>query len=185
MSGKPALGPIFSACILASLLLAPLACKKKPLPIEVKLPPQPDYPFQAQAIRLRWTADPGLNLADGSPHPVLLAVYQLADANPFIDKAKDAAGLRTLLEAAHFDPSVVAVDRVFVQPGAQSFLLMDRTQGARWLGVAAGYYSLRGSAATRFAAIPPGKQWEDGELCVELALGPAEIRGFTLSDPPR
>ena len=185
MSGTSALGSTFSACILAGLLLAPLACKKKPLPIEVKLPPQPDYPFQAQAIRVRWTADPELNLADGSPHPVLLVVYQFSDANPFTGRAKDAPGLRTLLESAHFDPAVVAVDRVFVQPGAESFLLMDRAQGARWLAVAAGYYSLKASAATRLAAIPPGKQWEDGELCVELALGPAEIRGFTLSDPPR
>ena len=185
MSGTPPLGSTFSTCILASLLLAPLGCKKKPLPIEVKLPPQPEYPFQAQAIRLRWTAAADLNLMESAPHPLLLAVYQCSDINPFIEKARDVPGLRTLLESAPVDPAVLAVNRVFVQPGEQSFLLVDRAQGARWLGLAAGYYGLRGPAATRFAPLPSGKQGEDGEFCVDLNLGPAEIRGFTLSAPPR
>jgi hypothetical protein len=172
--------------VLAALLLAAAgtSCKKKPAPapVEVKLPPAPEWPFGEQGIRLRYSADPGLNQVDGAPHSAVLAVYQLADANPFLDKAKTPEGLRVLLDGKTFDPSVVSVDRLFVQPGAQDLLLLDRTQGARWLALAVGYYDLRGTLATRCLAIPKPRPELPTELCVELALGPTEIRGLTTQE---
>lgn len=167
--------------------LAP-GCRKKPAaqaPLEVRLPPQPEWPFEAQAIRLRYQADPDLNQEDDAPHAILLVVYQMKDINAFNDRLKTAPGLRTLLDGGMFDPAVTAADRIFIQPGTEDFALFDRAAGTKWLAVVAGYYGLQGPAMARAAALPQGNGQGFMEACVDLALGAREIRGFTLTCIPR
>jgi type VI secretion system VasD/TssJ family lipoprotein len=116
--------------------------------------PQPEWSFEKEAIRLSFQADRDLNLHDGLRHALSVCVYQLKDPNAFNQLASDRNGLYVLLGCETFDPSVTSFRRVTVQPGQELDLTLDRGQASRYIGIAAGYYSLEREKITRLVEIP-------------------------------
>lgn len=166
-----------------------------PSPKEVQLSQQADalmkWEFTPGGIEVRFKADPQLNYYDGNPHTLALCIYQLAAPDSFKDQSQTESGLLTLLSCERFDEANVASSkRVFVQPGEERIMALDRAEGAKFLAVAAGYYELAPKAATRLFAVPVEEREETegwiftetyvvrtpGKLFMNLLLGPKEIQ---------
>ncbi len=169
------------AMVLGLVLLTLGACSSKPPQ------PTPAAVYQRDAVVVTIHADAMLNQYEGQPHTLLLYLYQLKDPNAFNGLREDDAGLARLLEGTRFDPAVVASKRIFVQPGDQLQLVVDRAEGAKYVGVVAGYYDLDRNRSTRLYEIPVLKEekgwvrkktsYKFGKLSIELLLGPDGIRG--------
>lgn len=168
---------LYAAPVVA--LAAFVACASKPGP----KPLRPEFLERGVLIQLQ--ADPMLNLYEGQPHTLLLCVYQLLDPNGFNQYREEYAGISKLLEGERFDPSVASVKRVFVQPGENQGLVLDRAEGAKFVGVVAGYYNMHKSQASRLFEVPlleQKKGWMSqeityryGVLDLSLKLGPEEF----------
>jgi type VI secretion system VasD/TssJ family lipoprotein len=164
------------------LIFLLISCASKP---SVVLPPE--WGYEKGAIQLRLKADPQLNLYSGSPHTLLLCIYHLRDPNAFNQLADEKDGIPKLLECGRFDPSVTYVKRVVVQPGQEVRESMDRAEGAKYVGIAAGYYQLQKERAVRFFQIPVVQEKKGSTLVskpsvltIDLLLGAqemSEIRG--------
>jgi len=150
-------------------------------PAEIK------WTYQINAISFKVAADKQLNEYNGSPHALLLCVYQLSDKNKFIEMAGTSTGLTTLYDCKSFDKTVTHVERSFMQPDQNATLSFDRAEGTKFVGVAAGYYDLQGGGATRTWQIPMDTTdtgmlwWSDttyapAKLDAMLILGPHEIQ---------
>jgi type VI secretion system VasD/TssJ family lipoprotein len=154
------------------------ACVKKPV-----LPPE--YKFEAQAIKVHVKADSLLNLQDGMPHTLLICVYQLREPNAFNQNSDMEKGLRKLVECEIFAGSVVHAKRLIVHPGTEATFNLDRAEGAKYVGIVAGYYLLEKERMTRLFDIPliiEEEGWifrtarEVPELLeIILVLGPKQI----------
>ncbi len=161
----------FFLIFLFSLLLVPFlgSCGKAPtLPstgspsATASLPPQAAYiptppaewNFEKEAIRLRLKSDPRLNLFQGDPHTLMFCLYTLRDPNAFNQLAGEREGLIKLLECGRFDPSVASSKRWVIQPGQDMTDTIDRAEGAKYVGLIAGYYSLQKEKVVRLYSIP-------------------------------
>ena len=148
-------------------------------------PPIPtDWPSEKSAIHLHIMADSELNRYDGTPHTLLLCVYQLQSENAFDQLAEDKDGIYKLLECSLFDASVVRAKRLIVRPGQDSTIDIHRAEGAKYVGVVAGYFFLERERIVRLFDVPlieEKKGWrrerfkKPGLLNIELALGPEQI----------
>ena len=157
------------------------ACASQPLP-----PPQ--WKFEREAIRMHVFADEQLNLNQGTPHTLLLCVYQLKDPNEFNHLAGFREGLYQLLECDHYDATVATVSRLIVHPGQDRHFTFDRAQDAKYLAVVAGYYTIQKENIVRMIDIPvviekSGFLWRNkvqkpDSVYVELTLGPKQILMF-------
>jgi type VI secretion system VasD/TssJ family lipoprotein len=98
------------------------------------------WPRAAQAIRLRFAADRDLNMYDSKAHSVQICVYQLDNADAFLNNAKTQDGITVLLRAESFDKSVKSVVRLFAQPLEENVVELDRVEGATFVGVVCGYF---------------------------------------------
>ncbi len=166
---------ILSGCII--LLLSGCGAKK--------LPP-PEWHFQQAAIKVSLTADPSLNLFDETPHTLFMCIYQLSDPNAFNVFIQNSKGISDLLACNRFDPSAVSFKRVIVQPGSEQDLIMDRAEGAKYVGIVAGYFALYKESSVRLLDIPvvvetkgfirKTKTKKPGKLAVKLYLGPQGIK---------
>jgi type VI secretion system VasD/TssJ family lipoprotein len=112
------------------------------------------WSFQPKAINLKLVSDPALNTYDGSPHTLVLCVYQLSAPASFQQMAITVPGVSKLLECANYDPSVISAQRIIVQPGQNQNLSLDRNENAKYVALAAGYYELNLGSATRLYEIP-------------------------------
>lgn len=170
------------------VFLAVAACARKPPPP----PPQLDrVPYKEKAIRVYLKSDLQLNLYEGSPHSLRVCFYQLRDPNSFNQHAQDQNGLRKLLEANRFDASVTNAIKKDVQPGRVNTFALDRAEGTKYVGVAAGYYlldSLEMRNMVRLFQIPVivkkkgiirrKKTIRPGTLDISLYLGQDSIQEF-------
>lgn len=136
----------------------------------------PEYTYQKEAITITLRADPQLNLYQGSPHTLVLCTYQLKDPNAFNQLTDERDGLPRLLECGRFDGSVAYTKRLVVQPGQVAVEALDRAEGAKYISVVAGYYSLQKASVVRLYQIPvTAKSSTPGSLAIELHLGPQTI----------
>lgn len=161
----------------ASLLFA---CSSKPL---VKQPPE--WSYEKDAISLHFASDPKLNLFQAQAHSLIICLYQLRDPNGFSQLIDEKDGLPKLLDCSRFDPSVTYAKRLVVQPNRNVSELLDRTEGAKFVGIVAGYYTLQKESSTRSYAIPVAELGKDSavqkpaKLGIDLHLGPQGIRQST------
>jgi type VI secretion system VasD/TssJ family lipoprotein len=163
---------VCSLCFLA-------ACASQPL-----APPQ--WTYEKDAVRLNLKSDPKLNLDRGVPHTLVLSIYQLRDPNTFNRLSDTTEGIYQLLQGEVFDASAASAKRIIVHPGQDTAVLLDRAEGAKYVGVAAGYYNLEKSRMIRLYDIPvvldskglikKTRTNKPGQLVVDLDLGPTEIR---------
>ena len=143
-----------------------------------------DWPYQRDAIRLVLVADPQLNAHDGVPHALHLCLYQLKDPNAFNQLSGDEEGLYLLLGCSVFDPSVTSFQGLDIQPNQQFSKSFDRAEGSRYVGIAAGYFTVEKERIIRFLKIPVDikrrgllrkKYGVPGQLDLKIYLGPHQI----------
>lgn len=127
--------------------------------------------YKEKAIHVNLTADSRLNLYQGTPHALMLCLYQLKDPNAFNQIVDEKDGLHKLLECNRFDASVANAKRLVVQPGQVEKQDLDRAEGAKYVAIAAGYYAYK-ERPTRIYAVPSGGLLSSDELFINLYLGP-------------
>lgn len=148
--------------------------------------PPPSYSLAPPTIHLDFKADSQLNHYQGSPHTLLVCVYQLRDPNGFNQLKEDNTGLSKLLACSPFDSSAVGAYRVIAQPGQESDYTLDIAEGARYVGIVAGYYVLKKENVVRLKPIPmqqmstgtPGAPYglRPGAMDIKMFLGPRELQ---------
>ena len=147
--------------------------------------PQVRWTFAAQAIELRFYAAKGLNYYEGEPHALVVAVYQLSDPNQFASYRVSREKLTEIMEPHRFDPSVTAFDQIFLQPGEERVVRLDRAENSRFVAIVAGYYQTDPDQSTRLFEIPvkvsPGSTEllaAPGVLSVNIFAGDSMIQQF-------
>ncbi len=155
-----------------------LSCAKKTLP-----PPQ--WTYEKDAVKIEIQADVLLNEDNGKAHTLSLCLYQLRDPNGFNQLSGDRDGLYQLLECKLFDAGVASSKRLIVNPGEKTTVVVDRAENAKYLAVAAGYYTIEKERITRLIDIPViieekgfisrERKQKPGMLDVTLFLGPEQI----------
>ena len=164
---------LLSLCVLSQFL----ACSSAP---PVRQPPE--WGYEKNAISLHLAGDPQLNLFQKQPHSLIVCLFQLRDSSAFSQLVDEKDGLTRLLDCSRFDPSVTYSKRLVIQPGQAVVQSLDRTEGARLVGIVAGYYTLQKDGATRCYPIPlvelareSALVQKPAKLSIELYLGPREI----------
>lgn len=145
--------------------------------------PSITWGFGDKAVEISYQSDKNLNLYDNKPHTILMCVFQLNDPSVFSELSKSMDGLNKLPQCSRFDASVAGFRRIIVQPGDAKQIVLDRAEGARWVGIAAGYYNQNSDMVTRLFGIPVVKERRmliltkpvPGKLTINLVLGPNKI----------
>ena len=176
-----------NAIVLIMVLLVFVGCgskaKTQPMgPAEIE--PEAWY-YQENAIQVVLRADPQLHLHNGVPHTLHLCFYQLRDPNAFNQMTEDQDGLYVLLNCGTFDASVTSFKALQVQPGQVFSHSMDRAEGSRYVGIAAGYYNIERERIIRTLKIPVKikrkaplffkKYAIPAALKLDITLGPQQI----------
>jgi type VI secretion system VasD/TssJ family lipoprotein len=145
-----------------------------------------EWRYEKDGIRLRLVGDPKLNFFQGSATTLMICVYTLKDPNAFNQMGEEKEGMTKLLECGRFDPSVTGTKRIVIQPGQEVNEAMDRAEGAKYVALVAGYYSLQKEKAVRLIPVPvllevKGLIFRDKThipaiLNIDLYLGPQAIQ---------
>lgn len=154
----------------------------KPEPEPTK-PAEVEWTYEKNAIRLLLKGDPELNLYQKTSHTLVFCIYNLKDPNVFNQLREERGGLVKLLEGGRFDPSVTYSKRLVIEPGQELTEVWDRSEGARFVGVAAGYYHFQKEKMVKLFPIPvvsekKGKTvfHKPGPLNIGVYLGAQEIQ---------
>ena len=178
---------IYANRIALSLFLVALlsACSSAPLAKQA-----PEWGYEKEAIQLHFVSDPQLNLYQKRAHSLIVCLYHLRDPNGFNQLIDEKGGLPRLLECNRFDPSVTYARRLVFQPNQEMSELIDRTDGAKYVGIVAGYYSLQKESSARSYQIPITETkkgsmlvQKTAKLDIDLYLGQQEI--MQISDIPK
>jgi type VI secretion system VasD/TssJ family lipoprotein len=171
---KKIIETIILFCFLASFY----SCSSKPV---VSMPPKWDY--EENAIRLHLKSDPLLNLYQDEPHTLFICVYHLRDPNAFNQLLEENEGISKLLECSRFDASIASSNKLVIQPGQELTEYLDRFEGAKYVGIVAGYFTLQKEHVVRLYPIPLIEEKEGNTtiskptiLNIDLHLGPQKIR---------
>jgi len=143
-------------------------------------PPTPEWNYQRDAIHMRVKSDYQLNLNEGSPHTLMMCVYQLDNLAPFNKLSWNEEGIYSLLNCELFDNSVKEAKRLIIHPGQDMSFIMDRAQGTRYVGVITGYFLLQRTRIIRSYNIPVSRDDNRAtaeELDINLNLGAQQIEG--------
>lgn len=146
--------------------------------------------YEKDAIELHFKSDKQLNYKDKKAHALVVCVYQLLSPNAYEQLAGSRDGLYKLLECQVFDPASVAVSKqIVVNPGKDMNVKLDRAEGAKYVGLVAGYYSIDKNKITRLYKIPEASErggflWtkktvKPGRLDINLILGARQLQDPT------
>jgi len=171
--------------VLAVFLLGACAPKTAPPPLPVE--PKPTYTEKFISVHLK--ADSQLNLYSGSSHATHVCIYQLSGPNAFNQLSENEMGIGKLLGCDRVDagpptPGVAFANKVIVQPGDDQTFELDRAEGAKYVGVVAGYYGqMQKKQVTRLYTIPTSEERQQGvvvikqkPLKINLFLGPQGLQ---------
>ncbi len=109
--------------------------------------------YQQKAISLEIESEKSLNAFDNAPNALLMKVFQFTDPRAFLIASKSSSGLRRLLTAEQIDPACIGIERFIVLPGNKQALIIDREEGARYLGVVLGYSNFKQAKIARLIPI--------------------------------
>lgn len=134
---------------------------------------------EENAVLLKFKARPDLNLDQGQPSSLSVCVYQLADSRMFEQLRSLPEGRAQLAACESFGETVVAFQRLFLEPGQTLNKFLDRREEAKFVGLAAAYYNLESERCLRLWPIPivtVSDGWfsehrEPGQLVVEMEFG--------------
>jgi type VI secretion system VasD/TssJ family lipoprotein len=167
---------------LVCFLIAPFIFSCASAPVEpVK------WGYEKDAIELHLKADKQLNFKDKKAHALVICVYQLISPNAFNQLSGSRNGLYSLLECSVFDPTGVAVSKqIVVNPGKDMDIKLDRAEGAKYVALVAGYYTIDKDKITRLYQIPDvtersgflwlNKTTRPDKLEISLILAPRQIQ---------
>lgn len=129
-------------------------------------------PWREKSIDLSIKGDQQLNLYQNSSHTIYLCTCQLKDPNAFNQLIDERGGMEKLLsECSRFDGSVAYTKRYVIQPGQLFNDKQDHAEGARYMGIVAGYYSMKKDHVVRL--FPLSKT-----LSMTIELGPRGIQSI-------
>ncbi|MGA7827830.1 MAG: type VI secretion system lipoprotein TssJ [Geobacteraceae bacterium] len=137
---------------------------------------QPKWEYEKNAIDLCIQSDPHLNLLQEKAHTLMLCIYHLKDLNGFSQLMDEKDGLQKLLECRRFDPGVTYAKSIVIQPNQTTKETMDRSEGAKYVGIVAGYYELEKTNSVRSFEIPLSFFKNPKKLSIDLALGAKGIK---------
>jgi predicted component of type VI protein secretion system len=120
-------------------------------------------------------ADKELNRYGRNCHALFLCLYQLKDPNGFNQLAQEKDGVPKLLECSRFDASVANAKQYVLQPGQELNEVRDRAEGARYLGLATGYYGAGKEKLTEISRLLQAGGNDHSGDSVTIELGPYEI----------
>jgi hypothetical protein len=110
----------------------------------------------------------------------------MADPNAFAAYARNPDRLAELLLADRAPDGILDVQRLYIEPGVERELFIDRVQSARYVGIAAGYAQLDPARSARLYQIGVALDhsgWVFREytaqpepLAIQLRLGPVGIQ---------
>ncbi len=162
-----------------------VSCASQPLP-------PPEYTYGKNAVIFHVKADKNLNVYQGTPHTLLLCVYQLSDPNKFNQLLGDEDGLYKLLECQSFGQGVTNVKRFIIQPDQDMTFKLDRAEGTKYVGFVAGYSQINKDTMVRLFSIPVeiekkgfisrSKIQKPGVLKIDLLLGSQGIEESKLME---
>lgn len=112
------------------------------------------WEFASDGLLLEIDAADELNLYQGTPHTLLLTVFQMAEDKAFRKLVADPVALARALESNQSGPDFVLTQRYIVAPGKRTLLSLDRAGQARFVGVVAGYYRLDAASTARLFEVP-------------------------------
>lgn len=162
----------------------PLASPLPPQDQEAESPQQVIWNFYPRGLTLNLNTDPKLNQYGAQANAVMLCVYQLSSSASFQALSQVQGGWETLLSCAKFDATVVSYRRIFLQPGVKTLDISDRLEGARAVGLVAGYMAPSSPKATICHADFPlrktmvgvplfrSPEYTPDPLTLDLKLGP-------------
>ncbi|MDQ7089093.1 MAG: type VI secretion lipoprotein TssJ [Methylococcales bacterium] len=120
---------------------------------EAKNLAQMSWEHQKKAILLEIDSATLLNNFDKKPNALLMKVFQFSDSRAFLIATKSTSGLKRLLTAEQIDPACIETEHFIVLPGRKQTLILDRAEGARYLGVVFGYSNFKQSKISRLIPI--------------------------------
>ena len=148
--------------------------------------PSPIWSYEKNAVEITFQADSQLNQYNDKAHTLQICLYQLKDPNGFNQLIESEDGLYKLLQCGMFDGSVANYKSLIVSPGERQSITLDRAEGAKYIGIAAGYAEIQKDRITRLLEIPVVVVKEGGlfrkqkvakpdTLNTVLRLGPHQI----------
>lgn len=116
--------------------------------------PEPEWGYAPESIQISYNTDQMLNEFNGASHAIQVVIYQFDNINKFVEMSEYKEGLKKMLKAQNFDPSVKAVKKIFIDPSQTGKLILDRAENSKWIGIVAGYFDLTPGRVTCFFEIP-------------------------------
>jgi len=135
---------------------------------------QPPTVPSKETLSILIKGDKELNRFERNSHALFLCIYQLKDPNGFNQLAQEKDGVLKLLECSRFDASVANAKQYVLQPGQELNDLRERAEGARYLGLATGYYGSGKEKVTELSRLLQVETDHSG-AGVTIELGPYEI----------
>jgi type VI secretion system VasD/TssJ family lipoprotein len=136
----------------------------------------PEFTYEREAVALRLKAEAQLNVFQNRSHTLLVCIYQLRDPNSFNQILDEGEGISKLLECTRFDASVSTAKKLVLQPGQETIENLDRADGAKYIGVLAGYYDLKRETSSRLYKVPVSYLNQPEKVTIDLILGPRAIQ---------
>lgn len=112
------------------------------------------WSYATDAVIFEIVADPGLNQYDGQSHTLLLGIYETGDAQAFRNLAADPNALAATMATGKVPQTFSQFSRFVVAPGQHSYLILDRAQNTRSIGMVAGYAQFGVANAARQFDVP-------------------------------
>lgn len=171
--------------ILCTLLTA---CSSQDLTPEQKALTELKWNYTENAIELSFTADKDLNQYDGQAHNLMVVVTQFDQINAFSAYTGSSQQLSNLLLMNSAPTGMIGFTRLFIEPGQSKQLSLPRLEGAKMVGIAAGYAHLDPTRSAKLYQIGVdvtstgwfSKTWAatPQPIAIDLLLGPdALLRG--------
>lgn len=132
------------------------------------------WDFKTNGVQIELMSSADMNAHFNQPHTLVLGVFQLEDAKVFSQLLGDSKQLITTLASGNAGTEVLHLDRYVISPDKRTVLDINRVQGAKYIGLVAGYYNFDASAAARLFRIPLNIQ-ASGIITTSYAAEPANL----------
>jgi type VI secretion system VasD/TssJ family lipoprotein len=120
-----------------------------------------------EQMDLRFYAGQNVNWENEKPHPVVICYYQLQSPGAFTNREQNSQGINELLSCRAMDGSVLAYERITLQPSQSLKKTVQRIPGANYIGVVAGYYNFSQGKTTAV--------FEMDHTAADISLGKFQI----------
>ena len=157
----------------------PAPAKKVPVQAPAKISPaaatvEESTDNNVKGLMLFVSSDKQLNSYQEKAHTLLLCVYQLKGPNGFNQLKEEKIGTQKLMECTPFDSSAATAKRLVIQPGNTLQIELDRAEGARYLGISAGYFGSGSEKQHKISSLPTVKS--DKGVVISIDLGSIGIQ---------